>query len=117
MLALMLVPRNAPARDEYPFDLAEIEKKPYSFGGYIEARPVLFGLDRDAALYKLKLFAQDEGKTTEEYNATLQLDGSYEKGIAKFYTKINSDIQQSYLGRSNKTTIFEGYLSLKPSLS
>jgi len=117
ILTLILVPRNAPAWNEYSLDLAEIEKKPYSFGGYIEVHPVLFGLDRDAALYKLKLFAQDEGKTTEEYNGTFQLDGSYEKGIAKFYTKINFDIQQSYLGWSDKTSIFEGYLSLKPSSS
>ena len=117
MLTLALVPRFASATDEYSFDLAEIEKKPYSLGGYIEARPALFGFDRDAALYKLKLFDRDEGKTAEEYNVTLQLDGSYEKGIAGFYTKINSGIQHSYLGWSDKTTIFEGYLSLKPSLS
>jgi hypothetical protein len=117
MLTLVLVPRFAPAGDEYSFDLAEIEKKPYSLGGYIEARPALFGFDRDAALYKLKLFDRDEGKTAEEYNVTLQLDGSYEKGIARFYTKINSGIQHSYLGWSDKTSIFEGYLSLKPSSS
>jgi hypothetical protein len=116
-LGFALVTRFASATDEYSFDLAEIEKKPYSLGGYIEARPVLFGFDRDAALYKLKLFDRDEGKTAEEYNVTLQLDGSYENGIARLYTKINSGIQQSYLGWSDKTSIFEGYLSLKPSFS
>jgi hypothetical protein len=31
--------------------------------------------------------------------------------------KLNSDIQQSYLGWSDKTSIFEGYVSLKPSQS
>ena len=117
MLTLILVPRFASAGDEYSFDLAEIEKKPYSLGGYMEARPALFGFDRDAALYKLKLFDRDEGETAEEYNVTLQLDGSYEKGIAGLYTKINSGIQHSYLGWSDKTSIFEGYLSIKPSLS
>jgi hypothetical protein len=117
MLTLVLVPLFTHAQDEYEFDLSEIEKKPYSFGGYIEARPVLFGLDRDAALYKLKFFDRDEGKTVEEYNFTAQLDGSYEMGIARFYIKVNSDIQESYLGWSDKTSIFEGYLSLKPSRS
>jgi len=117
MLTLVLVPRFVFAQDEYSFDLAEMEKKSYSFGGYIEARPALLGFDKNAALYKLKLYAQDEGETGEEYNATLQLDASYEKGIAKFYTKINADMQQSYLGWSDKTSIFEGYLSLKPSSS
>jgi hypothetical protein len=116
-LTCILVPRFIFAQDEYEFDLSEIEKKPYSLGGYIEARPVLFGLDRDAALYKLKFFDRDEGKTVAEYNFTAQLDGSYEMGIARFYVKVNSDIQESYLGWSDKTSIFEGYLSLKPSRS
>jgi hypothetical protein len=117
ILLLLLVPQLVPAQDEYKFDLSEIEKKQYSFGGYIEARPVLFGFDREAALYKLKFFDRDEGKTAEEYNFTLQLDGSYEKGIAGFYLKLNSDIQHSYLGWSDETSVFEGYLSLKPSRS
>lgn len=113
----LLFPQLILAESEYSFDLDEIEKKPYSFGGYLEARPALLGFDRDAALYKLKLYNKDEGETAEEYNAAIQLDGSYEKGIAKFYTKINADIQQSYLGWSDTTSVFEGYLSLKPSSS
>jgi hypothetical protein len=116
-LKLLFVPQFARAEDEYSFDLDEIEKKPYSFGGYVEVRPVLFGFDRDAAIYKLKMFDRDEGKTAEEYNATLQLDGSYEKGIARFYMKVNTDIQHSYTGWSDRTDIFEGYMSLKPSPS
>lgn len=94
---IVLFPQLIFAESEYSFDLDEIEKKPYSFGGYLEARPVF---DRD-----------------EEYNAKLQLDGSYEKEIAKIYTKINVDMQESYLGWSDTTSILEGYLSLKPSSS
>ena len=117
ILSLLLVQQFAFAQDEYEFDLSEIEKKPYSFGGYVEARPVLFGFDSDSTLYKLKLFDRDEGKRAEEYNFTLQLDGSYEKGIAGVYVKVNSDIQHSYTGWSDETSVFEGYLSLKPSRS
>ncbi|MBE9542149.1 MAG: hypothetical protein IMF01_07505, partial [Proteobacteria bacterium] len=53
----------------------------------------------------------------EEYNSTLQLDGSYEKGIAGLYFKSNTDIRKSYLGWSEETTLFEGYISIKPSSS
>ena len=113
----LLFPQLILAEPEYSFDLDEIEKKPYSFGGYLEARPALLGFDRDAALYKLKLYNKDEGETAEEYNATIQLDGSYEKGIAKINTKINFDMQESYLGWSDTLSVFEGYLSLKPSSS
>ncbi len=117
ILTIVLLPQLTFAESEYTLDLDEIEKKPHSFGGYLEVRPVLLGFDKDAAFYKLKLYNKDEGKTGEEYNAKLQLNASYEKGIAKFYTKINVDMQQSYLGWSDKTSVFEGYLSLKPSSS
>jgi hypothetical protein len=104
--------------EEYKFDLSEIEKKPYHIGGYAEFRPVVFWLDRDAALYKLRFFNRDEGKTIEEYNGKLQLEGSYEKGMARLFVRTNFDLQYSYLGwdhNETKRMIYEGYLSLKPS--
>ena len=106
--------------EEYKFDLSEIEKKPYHVGGYAEFRPVLFVLDRDAALYKLRFFNRDEGKTMEEYNGKLQLEGSYEKGMARLFVRTNFDLKYSYLGWEHndpKRMIYEGYLSLKPSPS
>jgi hypothetical protein len=106
------------AEEEYKFDLSEIEKKPYHIGGYVEFRPVVFWLDRDAALYKLRFFNRDEGKTIEEYNGKLQLEGSYEKGMARLFVRTNFDLQYSYLGwdhNETKRMIYEGYLSLKPS--
>ena len=111
---------SAPASpaEEYKFEPSEIEKKPYHLGGYLELRPVLFGLDRDASLYKLKFFKRDEGKTIEEYNGKLQLEGSLEKGIARLFVRTNFDLQHSYLGwdhNESKRMIYEGYLSLKPS--
>jgi hypothetical protein len=108
------------AEEEYKFELSEIEKKPYHLGGYVELRPVLFGLNRDASLYKLKFFNRDEGKTIEEYNGRLRLEGSLEKGIARLFVKANFDLQYSYLGWEHnepKRMIYEGYLSLKPSSS
>jgi hypothetical protein len=108
------------ADEEYKFELSEIEKKPYHLGGYVELRPVLFGLDRDASLYKLKVFNRNEGKTIEEYNGKLQLEGSLEKGIARLFVRANFDLQYSYLGWEHndpKRMIYEGYLSLKPSPS
>jgi hypothetical protein len=108
------------AQEEYKFDLSEIEKKPYHLGGYVELRPVLFGLDRDASLYKLKFYNRNEGKTIEEYNGKLQLEGSLEKGIARLFVRTNFDLKYSYLGWEHndpKRMIYEGYLSLKPSPS
>jgi hypothetical protein len=117
-LLVILFPPFCLAEEEYKFDISEIEKKPYHVGGYAEFRPVLFVLDRDAALYKLRFFDRDEGKTIDEYNGKLQLEGSYEKGIARLFVRTNFDLQYSYLGwdhNETKRMIYEGYLSLKPS--
>ncbi len=98
------------AAEEYTFDVSETEKKPYYIGGYAEIRPVLFGLDRNASLYKLKFYNRDEGPTLEEYNATLQLEGSLEKGIARLFVRTNTDYKNSYLGEDFKTTVYESFL-------
>lgn len=103
--------------EEYKFEVSEVEKKPYHIGGYAEVNPILFGLDRDASLYKLKFHNRDEGSTTEQYDGTLQLEGSYEKGIARAFVRTNSNLTYTYQGWSGETNLFEGYLSLKPSSS
>jgi len=103
--------------EEYTFDESEIEKKSYHIGGYAEFRPVLFGLDRGASLYKLKFYNRDEGATLEEYNAALQLEGGLEKGIARIFVRTNSEYQNSYLGGHFKTSVYEGFLSIRPSSS
>lgn len=113
---LWLAATGAPG-EEYRFDVSEVEKKPYHLGGYAEVRPVLFGLDRDAALYRLRFFDRDVGRTTTEYNGALQLDGSLEKGTGRVFVRANGDYVRSYLGERFRTTVYEGYLSVKPSTS
>ncbi|MBI4688180.1 MAG: hypothetical protein HY756_10465 [Nitrospirae bacterium] len=112
--SFLLSPAHA---GEYTFDISETEKKPYQIGGYAEFRPVLSGLDKDASLHKLKFYNRDEGSVIEEYNAKLQLEGSLEKGVAKLFIKTNTDYKKSYLGEDQKTTVYEGFLSIKPSSS
>jgi hypothetical protein len=111
-----LMPVHCPAQ-EYTFDLDKIEKKPYHLSGYAEINPILFKLDRDAALYKLRFYDRDEGSTLERYDMTLQLDGSYEKGIARAFARLNNNLNYTYEGWSGKTTLYEGFLSLRPSPS
>ncbi|MGB7574381.1 MAG: hypothetical protein WBN53_11085, partial [Thermodesulfobacteriota bacterium] len=47
-------PASVPPAEEYKFEASEIQKKPYHIGGYLEFRPILYGLDKDNAIYKLK---------------------------------------------------------------
>ena len=117
LLACHFLTQSALSQDEFSFDLSEIEKKPYHLGGHAEFRPILFGLDRDASLYKLRFYNRDEGRVVEEYDFALQLEGSYEKGVSRFFVRINSDLEKTYEGWSGETTVYEAYLSVKPSFS
>jgi hypothetical protein len=116
-LFLLVFLSSMASGEEYKFELSETEKKPYHLGGYGEFRPVLSGLDRNAALYKLKFYNRDEGQTIQEYNFRLQLEGSYEQGIARLFARVNGDLSHTYEGWSNDTSLYEGFLSLKPSNS
>ena len=110
-------PLSSCRAEEYTFEVSEFEKKPYHIGGYAEINPILFGLDRDASLYKLRFYNLDEGPNIEQYGGTLQLDGSYEKGIARGFVRTNSNLVYTYQGWSGETSLYEGFLSLKPSSS
>jgi hypothetical protein len=101
--------------EDYRFDVSEIEKKPYQLGGYLEFMPILFGLDQSASLYKLLFYNRSIGQTTPEYDGTLQLEGSLEKGISRFYFKSNSTYSKNYAGDKSNTLLFEGNISIKPS--
>lgn len=106
-------------QSEYQFDLTEIEKeiekKPYSIGGFLEFEPILFGLDRDAALYRLKFFDRDEGPTLEQYNLGLRLEGGYQEEKVGIYFRTDGLLRYDYLGWDGEIDLLEGYLSMKPS--
>lgn len=114
-LAFCLSPLSSVAEESYTFDPAEAEKKPYSAGGYVEFKPILFGLDRDSAFYKLRFFDNLRGQNLLEANGRIQLEGSFEKNIFRIYAKTNTDLKASYSGESERSTFYELYGSVKPS--
>jgi len=103
--------------EEYSFNESEIGKKPYSIGGYAEFRPVYIGLNRSAAFYKLKFYDQGNPSETSELNFKLQPEASYEYGIAQLYGRGNFDYNRNYTGWAGDYSLYEGYLSIKPSSS
>ena len=117
LLAAVLMPRPAGAADDYAFDTSETDKKPYSFGGYLEAKPTLFALDRDAALYKTRFYDRNVSNPLGEYDFTLQLDAGLEWNIFKAFTRINNTLNYTYDGWSEDAKPYEAFLSVKPSPS
>lgn len=114
-LILFLLPLSAPAQDDYSFDLSEIEKKPYTFGGYLELTPKIFWLDRDAAFYMLNFYDREEKEYLDEYFFKLSTNGGYSKGNSEVYIRANINKTESYLDSGTDITVDEGYLSVKPS--
>jgi hypothetical protein len=118
LLSLVLIrPLSLRAEETYTFDLNEIEKKPYHVGGYVEMKPTIYQTRQDSSLYRLRYYNRDLGSSLEESNFKLQLEGSYEKGIAHLYFKTNTDYKLSRLGDQEKTDLYEGVLTLNPSSS
>jgi hypothetical protein len=114
-LAFTLLGGSTGKAEEYPVDLSEIEKKGYHLSGYLEFRPVLNGLNRGGALYQVQFYNQNVGNPLGVTNEKLQLEGSLEKGISRFFARVNTDVLNSYQGWTEKTTLYEGFLSVKPS--
>jgi len=118
MVLSLFLPAMGAAEGDYTFNLSETEKKPYHFGGYVEFKPVLFGLDHDSAFYKLRYFNDTQGQTLSEANGRVQLEGSYEKDTYRLYVKTNTDLKYSSpAGSSEHSVFYEAYGSLKSSSS
>jgi hypothetical protein len=112
------------AQGEYERLLQEIEKevartveKPYTLGGFLEFQPILFGLDDDAAFYRLNFYDRDEGDLQPQYNVRLRPEASYRHGIFSLFARADLRLRYDYQGWDEQSGLFEGYASLKPSPS
>jgi hypothetical protein len=110
------------SQDKYQVDLSEIEKevekaagKPYSLGGFFEFQPITFGVDRDHAFAKLKFDLLRSGRTFEQYNFGLRLEGSYKKDILSVFFQSETFVQNQFVGWQETTKLLQGLISLRPS--
>lgn len=112
---VLLLSAPASADEDYTFDLSEVEKKPFTIGGYAELAPAVSWLDRDASLYLLR--DHDEGAVDEEMSGRLQLEASLEKGAARAYARTNAWATYSFPGWDGEAVLQEAYLRIEPSAS
>jgi hypothetical protein len=95
-------------------EIAQKVERPYSLGGFAEFQPTLFGLDRDAAFYRLRFLDEDEGATAAQYDLRLRLDGSYRKDIFSLFVRADALTTQGDLDSESRLQLLEGFASLKP---
>jgi hypothetical protein len=123
LLWALLVPAGAPrAQGKDEIRLEDIEKeiartveRPYRLGGFFEFQPTLFGLDRDAAFYRLQFLDRDEGATAARYDLRLRLEGSYRKSIFSLFARADALTTQGDLDSESRIELLEGFGSLKPT--
>ena len=97
--------------EEYSFDAAEFEKKPFEFGGYLEYKPDRAWLNRDGAFYVLNGL---ERSTLDRNAATLKLNAKYTRGIASFALRADAEVRRDELSSERIKRFDEAYVSLKP---
>jgi hypothetical protein len=121
---LLMIVTPLGAQRTYDIDLEAIEKeiahtieKPYSLGGFLEFQPILFGLDRDAAFYRLNFYDRDEGDLLAQYNVRLRPEASYRHGMFSLFARADLRLRYDDQGWDEQSRLFEGYASLKPSPS
>lgn len=104
----------APAAEEYRFDAAEFEKKPFELGGYAELKQEALSLNRGGAFYDLGFAGQPQRDTLDRTSATLQLAGRLRQGIGTFDFRTHSTARRDQLGSDHDSRIFEAAASLRP---
>ena len=102
------------ADEEYRFEASEFEKKPYEFGGYLEAKPQYFWLNPGSAGYNLTYPGGSPGNAVYGATGTLELVGKYTAGIATARFRTHSDIQRYNTVNQESNKFYEAVLSIRP---
>ena len=111
---LFLLPGKGAADDDFTFDLEEIEKKPLEWGGYLELKFEHLDINQAGALTTLN-FPDNPPTTIDRFISSLQIDGSYVKGITSFNWLLKAGGQQDNLGWIDFADIYEAYGRVKPN--
>lgn len=114
LLGLLFIQAGPLLAEEYTFDVAEFEKKPFELGGYVELKQEQFQLHRNAAFYKLGFYNLDQRDTLDRTTGALELIGKYTKGIATFNFRGHMDATRDNLVSEHESRVYEAFASFKP---
>lgn len=115
LVALLLVLRTALAADQgYSFEASEFAKKPYEFGGYLEADPQYFWLNPGSAGYNLN-YPNGAPSSVHGVTGILELYGKYAVDIASVRFRTHSDVERYNTVDDNSNKLYEGVFSLRPN--
>lgn len=108
----------APAQgQDPPVEIPPVERKPYSAGGILEARPTIVWFDTNAVPFKLQSSADAGDARAGQLNSRIQLDAGYRRGWFSAQTRTVVEGGYARSDWSGDATAYEAYLSLKPAPS
>ncbi|KAB2891078.1 MAG: hypothetical protein F9K32_06015 [Desulfobulbaceae bacterium] len=118
VLAVLLVADTglamAATDEEFNLDLEELEKKDYEVGGFAEISWEHLTI-RDDGAYTFLNSGKSPESSLDRFTGTLQLQGSYTKGITRVKVLAQAINQNDALESSGSIDLFEGNLSIAPS--
>ncbi len=110
---VLSVATAARGAEEFSFDAAGFQKRPFEFSGYLELKQQHFRLNSDAALYRLN-FYRDPRASIDETTLTLKPSGKIRSGAASlnFRAHLEADWETREFQRT--TRFDELFMSYKP---
>ena len=113
-ILLFIFPGFVQADDELSFNLDEFEKKPFTWGGYVEFKWDHIDINQGSGFSILNL-ADGPESTLDRLTGSLQIDGSYTTRTVSFNWLLKASGQQDELGWLDMADIYEAYAHIKPS--
>ncbi|MBN1272365.1 MAG: hypothetical protein JXB26_08845 [Candidatus Aminicenantes bacterium] len=116
MLSLTIVIPLVPQQD-YSFDLSEIEKKKFNFGGYAEVIPSVFNLNTGSPLYLLRYYDSRPGDYEAGLDFRVLFDAGWTEGPFSADLRANLSLNGSEGQWNAGFDLYEGKIAWKPSLN
>ena len=104
----------AAQQGEYKFDVGQFEKKPFEFGGFLEAKAERQWLDPGAALYPLQFPG-----VTEKYNdrgsGVAEISGTLRRDSLRAFLLAHGETLKDVRGSESEAKFYEAYLAWQAS--
>ncbi len=104
------------AQDDHKFDVGQFEKKPYEFGGFLEAKGERQWLDPGAALYPLQFPGVTE-PTNDRGSAVAELTGTLRRDTLRAQFLAHGEYLNDVRASGGEMKFYEAYLAWQASPS
>jgi hypothetical protein len=102
------------AGEDFSMEMGDFAKKDYTIGGFAEIKWEHADI-RQGSAYSFLNLHDDPQSMLDRLSGSLQLEGSYNKGITSLNLLAKGSASQDNLGWSDNIELFEGYMAITPS--